>query len=78
MIGNAYKFVNMGTGGYIIKNQPDPNKPGVTEPVVIWNYALRVYQGNLLAEMPLLYQALNKKPPNVNAPVGPLNEPVNC
>ena len=62
----------LGTGGYVLK--PVAGNP----PVVIWNYAIRVYQGNLLAQMPLLLSTLNNKPANVNKPVGPLNPIVQC
>jgi len=63
--------VYLGTGGYFLT----PADKGTQ---VTWNYEIRVYKGNLLADLPLLYQKLNHKPPNVNLPVGPQNLPVKC
>ncbi len=75
VIDNAYKYVNMGTGGYVIQNQPGNG------PTVIWNYPIRVYDGNLLALLGrtgLLYQTLNGKPANLSQPVGPANPAQQC
>jgi hypothetical protein len=63
--------MHLGTGGYFVT-------PADTGTQVTWNYDVRVYQGNLLANLPLLYQKLNNKPPNVNEPVGPQNLTVKC
>jgi hypothetical protein len=63
--------IHLDTGGYFVT-------PADTGTQVTWNYDIRVYQGNLLGDLPLLYQKLNRKPPNVNEPVGPQNLPVKC
>lgn len=76
VLGDTYKYVNLGTGGYVVQNQP-----GVTQPVVIWNYAIREYDGNLLTLLgpnALLYQELNGKPANQNQPAGPANPVQHC
>jgi hypothetical protein len=73
MLNNLYaqKEIHLGTGGYFVT----PADKGTQ---VTWNYDIRVYPGNLLTELPLLYQKLNHNPPNVNLPVGPQNLRVKC
>jgi len=51
-------------------------EPGKTLP--IYDYNARTYGGNLLTELAPLYQALNGKPDNQNAPVTPSNLIVHC
>jgi len=73
MLNNRYahKEIHLDTGGYFVT----PADKGTQ---VTWNYDIRVYPGNLLADLPLLHAKLNNKPPNVNLPVGPQNLPVKC
>ena len=61
----------LGTGGYVVTPQDGPGQ-------VTWNYVIRVYQGNLLADMPVLLQKLNGKPADATKPAGPLNPLVAC
>ena len=50
---------------------------GKTSP--IYDYNVRTYQGNLLTQLGPLYEALNGKPDNPNAPVNPITNPeVQC
>ncbi len=53
----------LGTGGYVLQNVP-----GKSQPVVMWFYSVRWYQGNLLAQIPLVYQALNDPAPTAQDP----------
>lgn len=61
----------LGTGGYFIS-------PSDTGSQVTWNYEIRVYQGNLLAQLPILEDQLNGQPVDVNEPVGPQNPIQHC
>jgi hypothetical protein len=74
LVDNLYPPTYLGTGGYTVQ-------PGDTGTQVTWNYVIREYDGNLLSligKQNLLYQTLNDKPANVNAPVGPTNPKVSC
>jgi hypothetical protein len=62
---------NLGTGGYFIS-------PADTGSQVTWNYQIRVYQGNLLAQLPILEAQLNGQPVDVNEPTGPANPIQHC
>jgi hypothetical protein len=43
-----------------------------------WDYQVRIYQGNILTQLPALNNLLNKHPENQNAPVSANNPVVNC
>jgi hypothetical protein len=43
-----------------------------------WDYQVRTYQGNILAQLPALNTTLNELPENQNAPVSALNPKVVC
>jgi hypothetical protein len=43
-----------------------------------WDYQVRIYQGNILTQLPGLYTLLNKLPENQNAPVSANNPEVLC
>jgi hypothetical protein len=62
----------LSTGGYRVAVRPNGTQ-------VTWNYQIQVFRGrNLLAQMPVLFDRLNGKPGDVNAPVGPTNPKVSC
>jgi len=61
----------LSTGGYTVT--PRSNGTQIT-----WNYQVLVYDGNLLAQLPVMLHKLNGKPANVNAPVSPTNPKVSC
>jgi len=58
----------LGTGGYFLKKVPDH-----PQPVPIYYYDIRWYQGNLLADMPLIKQALDTPQPTTQNPHPKLN-----
>jgi hypothetical protein len=71
----ADERTSLGTGGYVAHN------PAGKAPTVTWNFAVHVYDGNLLGLLGrhnLLYQTLDGKPADANAPVGPANPAVDC
>jgi hypothetical protein len=43
-----------------------------------FDYQVRIYQANILTQLPALNTALNKKPENQNAPVSVDNPKVQC
>jgi hypothetical protein len=43
-----------------------------------FDYQVRIYQANILTQLPALNTALNKKPENQNAPVSVQNPKVVC
>jgi len=50
--------------------------PGQQDPT--YDYQARTYQGNILAQLPALYTALNKKPEDQFKPVSVDNPTVYC
>jgi hypothetical protein len=63
--------MDLGTGGYSV-TQIGNNT------LMTWNYAIRVYRGNLLAQLPVLLHTLDSKPANQAEPAGPKNQIVHC
>jgi hypothetical protein len=62
------KRLTLGTGGYFLKKVP-----GDKQPVKIWYYDIRWYQGNLLADLPQLNKVLNDPAPTSQNPHPKLN-----
>jgi hypothetical protein len=59
---------HLSTGGYFLKKVP-----GHAQPVPIYYYDIRWYQGNLLADLPMLKQKLNNAQPTAQNPHPKLN-----
>jgi hypothetical protein len=71
LLNNKYpgdKRLTLGTGGFFLKKVPDH-----AQPVPIYFYDIRWYQGNLLADLPMLKQKLNNVQPTAQNPHPKLN-----